>query len=175
MMPPTIPPANRLPRLLFLVCAVGFLIALRLVLVRHVTFILWPEMILYPWLVSAERTLYRDIAVAYPPLGIIALKTAYQFFGFSLKNTRAIAHALLFGTDISVFALGVMVWRCYLLSIAVTLFFIIWSMGLEGNSLWFETLYTLPFLAAYWSTAAYLRARKVATFSSPDYGLALRY
>ncbi|EKD90254.1 MAG: hypothetical protein ACD_31C00064G0001 [uncultured bacterium] len=123
------------------------IVGIQLIVLINSKFTVWPEMILYPWLINNKFDLYKDIINPYFPLLPLVLAKYFSILGISILNLKLFTYTVIILSDLLVFliskklsssvkALGVLIAYCLL------------QFSFGGNQLWFELALT-PFALAY--------------------------
>ena len=114
----------------------GFLF-LHLILLISLKFTAWPEMTLWPYLITKGWLPYKDIAIAHTPLLLVDLTILYKLFGVGLLQLKIYTWLLILLTDVLLFWVVREIWnrKTALLSLV---FFIPFQLLYEGNGLWFD-------------------------------------
>jgi 4-amino-4-deoxy-L-arabinose transferase-like glycosyltransferase len=110
---------------------------LHLFLLISLKFTAWPEMTLWPYLITKGWLPYKDIAIAHTPLLLVDLTILYKLFGVGLWQLKIYTWLLILLTDVSLFWVAREIWnrKTALLSLV---FFIPFQLFYEGNGLWFD-------------------------------------
>ncbi len=125
---------------------------IHLVLLIVLKFTAWPEMTLWPYLITKGWLPYRDIAVAHTPLMLFDLSLFYKVFGTGILQLKIFTWILILFTDGLVFGVVRKIWNQKSAFLA-TIFFAVWMLFFDGNGLWFD-LYMglLAFCSFYFVT-----------------------
>lgn len=115
---------------------IGILV-IHLVLLIVLKFTAWPEMSLWPYLITKGWLPYRDIAVAHTPLMLFDLSLFYKIFGTAILQLKIFTWILILFTDGLVFAVVRKIWNQKSAFLA-TIFFAVWMLLFDGNGLWFD-------------------------------------
>lgn len=121
------------------------LVSLQLIVLSSSSFTSWPEMILYPWLMSKGYLLYQDIINPYFPLLPIVLNSFFNISGYSVNSLVIFTYIVVLISDISLFFSARKLFSSYKKSILVLVTYIFLQYSYGGNGLWFE-LSLVPFL-----------------------------
>lgn len=122
-----------------------FLLLMHFFLLFNLRFEAWPEMILYPWLMSKGFFLYQDIINPYLPFLSWMLFFFFKIAGFTILNLKIFTWILILLTDFLVFYVSLKFWKKTKIAFFSLAFFIFWQPYLDGNGLWHD-LATTPFL-----------------------------
>ncbi len=108
-----------------------------LFLLIRLQFTAWPEMTLWPYLITKGWLPYKDIAIAHTPLLLVDLTILYKLFGVGLWQLKIYTWLLILLTDALLFWVVREIWnrKTALLSLV---FFIPFQLFYEGNGLWFD-------------------------------------
>src|SRR3990167_65723 len=120
------------------------LVAIHLILLINTRFTLWPEMVVYPYLLNNGFALYRDIINPYPPLLSYSLAIFAKIFGYQPLPYQILTWFLIIVIDLLLFLFSRKIFTkstaCFSL-----LFFAILSIPFGINGLWFDLVQT-PFI-----------------------------
>lgn len=108
-----------------------------LFLLIRLQFTAWPEMTLWPYLITKGWLPYKDIAIAHTPLLLVDLTILYKLFGVGLWQLKIYTWLLILLTDVLLFWVVREIWnrKTAILSLV---FFIPFQLFYEGNGLWFD-------------------------------------
>jgi hypothetical protein len=123
------------------------LIGLHLILLFATKFTLWPEMVVYPYLLNHGFLLYSDLINPYPPLVTVFLSSYTGFFGYTPIALRLLTYAVVISIDILIFNFSTLLFKSRKAAIVNTLFFVLLSIPFGVNGLWFD-LFQTPFILA---------------------------
>lgn len=121
------------------------LVSLQLIVLSNSSFTAWPEMILYPWLMSKGYLLYQDIVNPYFPLLPIVLNNFFKVAGYSANSLVIFTYIVVVISDISLFFTSRRLFGSYKKSLLILTTYIFLQYSYGGNGLWFE-LSLVPFL-----------------------------
>lgn len=113
------------------------LLALHLFLLLGLKFTAWPEMTLWPYLITKGWLPYRDIAIAHTPLMLVDLTIVYKIFGVGIWQLKIYTWLLILLTDGLFYWIASKIWNKKTAIISL-LFFIPLQLYYEGNGLWFD-------------------------------------
>src|SRR5579872_1733894 len=82
------------------------IIAIHLVFLIFTRFTLWPEMVVYPYLLNHGFALYRDIINPYPPVFIYLLSIFSKVFGYNPPPYKILTWIVIAAIDLSIFLLS---------------------------------------------------------------------
>lgn len=125
-----------------------------LILLFFTHFTLWPEMVVYPYLLNHGFLLYRDIINPYPPLLTYKLSVFASLFGYQPLSYQILTWLLVLITDIVVFIAAAKITKNPKRALLATFFFVVLSIPFGVNGLWYDLVQT-PFIIV----AAYFFAR----------------
>ncbi|MBI3342377.1 hypothetical protein HY024_04620 [Candidatus Curtissbacteria bacterium] len=121
------------------------LLLLHGLLLTFTKFTLWPEMVVYPYLVNHGYELYKDLINPYPPYLTLALAAFTRVWGYNPVSFRILTLAVAFFIDLLIFALSKKIYKNNKKALLNTFIFVIISIPLGINGLWFELIQT-PFI-----------------------------
>lgn len=127
------------------------LLFLNLGLLFYLKFTAWPEMTLWPYLITKGWLPYRDIAIAHTPLMISVLALIYKIFGVGIIQLKIFTWILILSLDIFVYWISNKFESSKIALIALSSF-IFWQLFFDGNGLWFDLFMGLFTLMAYYFT-----------------------
>ena len=122
------------------------LLLVHLLLLINTQFTLWPEMVVYPYLVNNHFNLYSEIINNYPPLFIFFLSFWTKVFGYQPVNFQILTYLVIAIIDLSIFIIAGKLFGKFAAYSSV-LFFVILSVPFGINGLWFDLAIT-PFILA---------------------------
>lgn len=122
----------------------GLLIFLHILLLYKITYIAWPENLLWPYLNLHGLSFYTNIFYIYPPLYVALLSLFDRFFGISLFSLQTLSYFTVIVTDFLLWRISNKRYWPLFIYVPLQIFF-------EGNGLWPDQLLAPIFLAAYWS------------------------
>lgn len=132
---------NKLLVILWLVLA----LTLHLIFLTSTRFTLWPEMVVYPYLFNNGFKLYTDIINPYPPFLPLALAFFNKHLGYEPLIIQTLTWSVILMTDILIFLISNSIFKNPRKSLLSLLFFVIFSIPLGVNGIWFEVFQT-PFI-----------------------------
>lgn len=128
------------------------LLLFHLLLLASTRFTLWPEMIIYPYLLANGFSLYRDIINPYMPFFIYFLVLLEKLFRVNPIYFQAFTWAVILAIDILIFIIAKKLTAKNKQSFsanrdatAAVAFFVIFSIPFSVNNLWFDLIQT-PFI-----------------------------
>lgn len=115
------------------------ILAVQIFLLVKLKFTAWPEMLLWPNLITKGWLPYRDIAIAHTPLMLSFLSIFFKIAGTGIVQLKLFTWGLILITDLLVFWLSAKIWnrKVALFSLIA---FIFWSLFYDGNGLWFDLM-----------------------------------
>lgn len=114
-------------------------------LLTNTKFTLWPEMMVYPYLLNNGFLLYRDIINPYPPTLIYALSQLTKFFGYNPKALQVFTWLAVIIVDLSIYIVAKKLTKNNQKALLTTYVFVILSIPFGINGLWFDLIQT-PFI-----------------------------
>lgn len=116
-----------------------------LVILVNTTFTLWPEMVVYPYLLNNGFVNYQDVVNPYPPLLPEFLSLFTKVFGYNPSNFQVLTWTIILVLDLLLFSLTYKIYKKLKAAFLSTVFFIIFSIPFLINGLWFDLIQT-PFI-----------------------------
>lgn len=121
---------------------VGILL-IHVFLLVYLKFTAWPEMILWPYLITKGWLPYSDIAIAHTPLAIFDLAIFYKIFGTGVLQLKIFTWSLVLLSDILIFFVVKKLWKDGTLrdkkaAFLSLIFYILWMLFYDGNGFWFD-------------------------------------
>lgn len=132
------------------ICGLVTILLIHLILLFNTRFTLWPEMVVYPYLLNNGFLLYRDIVNPYPPLFIWFLAFFAKIFGYTPSPYQILAWVLILASDVIIFIVVKKIFKSSHLALISTLFFAITSVSFGVNGLWFDLAQTPLILASFY-------------------------
>jgi len=125
------------------------IILFRVILLIYLKFTTWPEMILWPYLMTRGWLPYRDIAIAHTPLMLALLAIFYKIAGVGILQLKIFTWAVVLGLDILVYMVVKSLWnnKVALITLAA---FAFWQLFFDGNGLWFDLFMGVFAFASYY-------------------------
>jgi hypothetical protein len=124
-------------------------VAVHFLFLLSLKFTAWPEMTLWPYLITKGWLPYRDIAIAHTPLLLIKLAIFYKIFGVGILQLKIFTWILILGLDILVFGIARKLWNLKTALVAAFAF-IFWQLFFDGNGLWFDLFMGVFTLVSYY-------------------------
>ena len=116
-----------------------------LLLLINTRFTLWPEMVVYPYLLNNNFQLYRDIINPYPPILTWFLAIFAKFFGYLPPPYQILTWVIILIIDLSIYIISQKVFKNKLFALSSVAFFAVLSIPFGVNGLWFDLVQT-PFI-----------------------------
>lgn len=122
------------------------LFLVHLILLILTTFTLWPEMLVYPYLLNHGFALYSDIINPYPPLLPYLLAFFTKQFSYNVLSIQILTYASILIIDTSIFILSLKLTKKPHLALTSLAFFVFFSVPFGVNGIWFDLFQTIPIL-----------------------------
>lgn len=123
-------------------------IVLHILILASLRFTAWPEMLLWPYLLSKGWLPYQDFAMVHTPLLPIVSSFILKQLGFSLVSLQFVTWTLIVIIDCLIYLTTSRLFSRHIAIITV-LFYSLLHIRYEGNALWFD-LALVPFLLIYY-------------------------
>ncbi len=133
------------------------IILIQLILLLFTRFTLWPEMVVYPYLVNNNFLLYRDVINPYLPLLTGFLTVYTRVFGYEVINFQVLTWLIIVITDLSLFLCAQKAFNSTSRAIMSLLTFAILSVPFQVNGLWFDLVQTPLIILAFFYLYTYLK------------------
>jgi hypothetical protein len=117
---------------------VFILILVHLILLFFLRFTAWPEMILWPYLMTKGWLPYRDIILPYTPALVVMLGVLGKTFSVTLLNLKIYTWLLILFTDLIVYWTAKKISGREIVGLVSLLFYVLWQPFFEGNGFWFD-------------------------------------
>lgn len=117
-------------------------------------------MVVYPYLVNHHFALYKDLINPYPPALTWALAQFTKAFGYSPQAFKLLTWSLILVIDVLIFKIAKELKIKKLFSYFPLAFFVILSVPMGANGLWFELVQTIPILLAVLFLLKYFQGNK---------------
>ncbi len=121
------------------------LIIIHIIVLENIRFTLWPEMVVYPYLINNDFSLYKDLINPYPPTLIIMLSALTKIVGYQPQIFLLFTWILIGIIDIILYQVLLKIYKIHFLSLISLIFFMIISISFGINGLWFDLVQT-PFI-----------------------------
>lgn len=153
--------------------ALVLLITAQLLILFKTSYTVWPEMVLYPYLLSKGFVLYRDIIAPYFPLMVWFLGAIAKIFGESILALKLTTYLVILVTDLVIFYSTSRLTKDKLKALLSVGIYSVLQISYGGNSLWLE-LFLTP-LVIFSLTTVYLdyNSRKKIILTGAALGLAV--
>lgn len=115
---------------------IGILL-IHLLLLMALRFTAWPEMSLWPYLVTKGWLPYRDIAIVHTPLMILDLTLFYKIFGVGIAQLKIFTWVLILASDLLIFFVVKKLWNKKVAFLSLIAYGM-WLVFYDGNGLWFD-------------------------------------
>ncbi len=148
--------------------SLALIILLHLILLEKTQFTLWPEMVVYPYLLNNNFLLYKDIINPYPPFLTVALSIVTRFFGYTPSKFHLLTLFIIILINLLIFFTSYKIFKNLKSAIASLLIFVIFSIPFGVNGLWFDLVQTPLIILAFYNFYLFLKREK-------HYNLALSY
>ena len=143
-------------KILWLILQVIF----HILLLDQLRFTAWPEMLAYPYLVSAGFSLYKDFILPYPPGLIVLLMPFFNLFGYTPEVLKIFTYVFIIAADILIFLILYRLTRNYLKTAIFLTLFIILQSFFDGHMLWFDFATILPLLISFFFSLKWLESKE---------------
>src|SRR3989338_5518695 len=140
------------------------ILLIHLILLTNTRFTLWPEMVVYPYLMNNGFALYRDIINPYPPLLTSFLAVFSRLFGYHPFPYQILTWALIVIIDLLVFFISRKIWGKNLSAYTSLIFFVLLSIPFSINGLWFDLLQTPLVLVSFYYFYQYFKKPQTKSF-----------
>lgn len=148
------------------------LVLIHIIILENLRFTLWPEMVVYPYLVNNGFALYKDLINPYPPTLTLVLSFLTKLFGYSPLVFQAITWFLIAVMDLTLYFITLKITRSIFLSLASLCFFLLISVPFGVNGLWFDLVQTpIILLSVYYFYRFFLRGN--SKYLNIAFGLAM--
>lgn len=127
------------------------------ILLANTKFTLWPEMVVYPYLLNKGFLVYKDIVNPYPPALIVFLAQFAKIFGYLPAAYQILTWSIISFIDIVIFYITAKIIKNYYQASLSTLFFVILSLPFGINALWFDLVQTPLILLAFYNFYQFLK------------------
>src|SRR4030042_3301410 len=136
------------------------ILLVHLILLINTRFTLWPEMVIYPYLVNNGFLLYRDIINPYPPFLTSFLVIFSKIFGYHPFPYQILTWGIILITDIIIFIISKKIFKKNSYALISILFFVIVSIPFSINGLWFDLIQTPIILIAFYYFYKFVISKK---------------
>lgn len=114
------------------------IIFLHIFLLTQTRFTVWPEMILYPWLLNNDFKLYQNIINPYFPFLSLILSGVFRLFGESVTTLKIFTYLIIVIYDLIIYLIVFRFTKNNIKSLLILFYFILVQVSFGGNGLWFE-------------------------------------
>src|SRR3990167_461960 len=121
------------------------LLLIHLIFLINTRFVLWPEMVVYPYLLNNNFLLYQDIINPYPPILTWFLAIFAKIFGYLPPPYQILTWVIILIIDLSIYIISQKVFKNKLFALSSVAFFAVLSIPFGVNGLWFDLVQT-PFI-----------------------------
>ena len=135
------------------------LLLAHLLFLINTQFTLWPEMVVYPYLVNHDFLLYRDIINPYPPLLLWFLAIFAKIFGYSPLPYQILTWIIILIIDLSIYIISQKVFKNRRFALSSVAFFAVLSIPFGVNGLWFDLVQTPLILWALYFFYQFLNSK----------------
>ena len=141
------------------------IVTLHLILLALTRFTLWPEMVVYPYLINNGYLLYRDIINPYPPLLSLFLAHFAKFFGYFPPPYQILTFAIILLMDLLIYFIALKSSKSFKWAALPLLFFTIASIPFGANGLWFDLVQTPLVILGFYNFYLFLKNKKQVNFT----------
>lgn len=127
----------------------GLIVIVKYWLFTQTQFVLWPEMVMYPWLVNHGFLLYRDLVNPYFPLLTYFLAGLTKIFGYSVSFFKFFTWSYLFVVDFLFLGLTYQHYKDKKNTLIIFAVFTLLEIIFESNGLWFDLVCLIPVLLVF--------------------------
>lgn len=121
------------------------LIIIHIIFLENLRFTLWPEMMVYPYLVNNGFSLYKDLINPYPPTLILFLSLLTKIFGYQPQMFQIFTWLIVLIIDYVLYQVILKISKNHYISIFSFTLFLIVSVPFGINELWFDLIQS-PFI-----------------------------
>lgn len=125
------------------------IILVHLILLINTRFTLWPEMVVYPYLLNNGFLLYKDIINPYPPIFTSFLTIFARIFGYNPLPYQILTWIFVLAIDLTIYFVYRKIFKNSLAAKMAVLFFAIFSIPFGVNGLWYDLVQTTLILLAF--------------------------
>lgn len=134
-----------------------FILSVHLVLLLNTRFTLWPEMVVYPYLLNNGFLLYKDIINPYPPLFTSFLTIFARIFGYNPLPYQIFTWIFVLAIDLTIYSVYRKIFKNSLAAKMAVLFFATFSIPFGVNGLWYDLVQTPLILLSLFYIWRYLQ------------------
>ena len=152
------------------------ILLVHLVLLINTRFTLWPEMVVYPFLLNNGFLLYRDIINPYPPFLTGLLTIFAKVTGYNPLPYQFLTWVGILMIDLIVFYISKKIFKKTSFATISLLFFAVFSLSFSINGLWFDLVQT-PFIlfATYYLYQYLQKPKKIDTLFLSIFSLTIAF
>lgn len=125
-----------------------FLISFHLYLLSQISFTVWPEMMLMPYLMKNGFELYRDMIVPWTPGLLWVLRGWFWLTGLTVWNLKILTWIIIVSADMLIYFIAAKRWGKTAGVIALIIFLLLQPL-FDGNGLWFDVAVVPLLLLAF--------------------------
>lgn len=114
-------------------------LGLHILFLSTMKFTAWPEMLLWPYLLTEGYMPYSDVAIAHTPFLILMLAIVFKIFGVGILQLKLFTWILILITDALVYTVANKIWKQKVAVIAL-ISYVFLQTFYDGNGLWFDLL-----------------------------------
>lgn len=118
------------------------ILVFHLLFLTSTRFTLWPEMVVYPYLLNNGFKLYTDIINPYPPFLPLALAFFNKYLGYEPLLIQTLTWSIILSADLIIFIAANHIYKNFKKAVLTTAFFIFFSIPFGVNGIWFEPFQT---------------------------------
>lgn len=118
------------------------IIGFHILLLANWSFTLWPEIIVYPYLLNNNFSLYTEIFNPYPPALIYLLSIFSSLTSYSITSFQIFTWVIILVIDILVYKISYILFKSLRRAVLSLLFFVLFSIPLAVNGIWFDLVQT---------------------------------
>src|SRR3990167_1975 len=135
------------------------LLLAHLLFLINTQFAVWPEMVVYPYLLNNGFLLYRDIINPYPPSLTWFLAIFAKIFGYSPLAYQILTWIIILIIDLSIYIISQKVFKNKLFALSSVAFIAVLSIPFGVNGLWFDLVQTPLILWALYFFYQFLNSK----------------
>lgn len=132
------------------------LLLVQLYLLVSTRFTLWPEMVVYPYLLNNGFYLYKDIINPYTPIFAYLLSFFSKSFGYLPPPYQILTWSIILATDLLIFVFAKKLFKSHSLATLSLVFFLITSIPFGVNGLWYDLVQTPLILISFYFAYQFL-------------------
>lgn len=151
------------------------LLLIHLLFLVSTQFTLWPEMVVYPYLINKGFLLYRDIINPYPPFLTWFLAIFAKFFGYQVFSYQILTWGVILLLDFLIFSITKKITKSYKKAFLSTAFFVFLSIPFKINGLWFDLVQTPFILLSFFWFYQFLENKKGSSLYLSSFFLSIAF